>query len=55
MNWTPTKWRRPRTGETLLRVKFRNGVESKEALPASKWNWEDRDFDWDIIEVRREA
>lgn len=55
MTWTPTKWRRPRTGDTPLRVKFRNEVVSKEALPASKWNWEDRDYEFDIIEVRREG
>lgn len=54
MTWTPTKWRPPRTGETPLRVMFRNGIVSKEALPASKWNWSDRDSDWDIVAVRRE-
>jgi len=27
---------------------------SKEALPASKWNWENRDYEFDIVEVKRE-
>jgi hypothetical protein len=53
-DWTPTEWRRPRTGETPLRVKFRDGEVSKEALPAAKWNWEDRDYAFDIVEVKIE-
>lgn len=46
---TPTKWRPPRTGDKLLRVQFRDGTISKEALPASKWNWADRDYAFDIV------
>lgn len=54
MTWHPTNHRPPRTGDKPLRVMFRNGIVSKEALPASKWNWSDRDYDWDIVAVRRE-
>lgn len=55
MNWTPTHWRKPRTGDALLFVRFRNGIESKQALPAAKWNWSDRDYNFDIIAARREV
>ena len=51
---TPTKWRAPRTGDSPLRAKFHNGIVSKEALPASKWVWADRNYDWDIVEVEIE-
>jgi len=54
MTWHPTNHRPPRTGDTPLRVKFRNGIVSKEALPASKWNWSDRDYDWDIAHWKEE-
>ena len=49
MSWKPTTWRPPRTGDTPLRVRFRNGDQSKDALPAAKWNWADRQYDWDIV------
>lgn len=51
---TPTNWRPPRTGDRPLRVKFRNGDLSKEALPAAKWNWSDRDYDYDITHWKEE-
>jgi hypothetical protein len=35
-------------------VKFRNGIVSKDALEAGKWNWNDRGYDWDIVAVRIE-
>lgn len=52
--WTPTKWRPPRTGETPLRVMFRNGRISDHTYTAKQLNWSDRDYDFDIVAVRRE-
>jgi len=52
MTWHPTQWRPPRTGERKLRVKFRNGDISRDALPAAKWNWSDRDYAFDIVEFQ---
>lgn len=46
---TPTNWKPPRTGDTPLRVRFRDGTTSKQALPAAKWNWSNRSFEFDIV------
>lgn len=54
MTWHPTRWVKPRTKKPL-RVKFRNGIISKEALTADKWVWDDRDYDWDVVELKMEA
>lgn len=51
---TPTNWRPPRTGDAPLRVRFRNGDLSKDALPASKWTWADRDYAFDITHWKEE-
>lgn len=52
---TPTNYKPPRTGDTPLRVKFRDGTTSKQALPAAKWNWADRDgYDFDITHWKEE-
>lgn len=49
MTWHPTTYRSPETGKPV-RVKFRNGQISRDALPAAKWNWSDRKYDFDIVE-----
>lgn len=54
MTWLPTNWKPPHTGDTPLRVKFRNGETSKDALPAEKWKWKNRDHDYDIVAWRPE-
>ncbi len=59
MKWTPTKGRTPRTGEAPLRVRFRNGSESRYAAPARAWQFGHGrkdfppDWDFDIIEVAK--
>jgi hypothetical protein len=50
---SPTNGRRPKTGERLLRVKFRNGHISIHAYRADQLRWDHRGSDWDIIEVGR--
>lgn len=50
---TPTNWRPPRT-DNPVRVRFRDGTVSKNALPAGKWNWSDRDYAFDILEWKEE-
>lgn len=54
-DFTPTKGRKPRTGEALLRVQFRNGRISRHAYKASQLDWTDRGEGWDVIAVRREG
>lgn len=51
--WTETKWRKPRTGEKPLRVKWRNGNESTHEYTADQLIWADRGWDFDVIAVRR--
>ena len=46
---TPTNWKPPRTGDALLKVKFRDGTTSKTAHPAAKWTWANRNYAFDII------
>lgn len=48
---TPTKWKRPRTGEKPLRVQWRTGELSKYTYTASQLIWDDRGWDHDIIAV----
>ncbi|MBB3927847.1 hypothetical protein GGR43_004043 [Sphingobium jiangsuense] len=48
---------RPFRGDKLLRVKFRNGRVSKDALPASKWRgkWGEPfpdGWDFDVVGVQ---
>lgn len=52
---TPTKGRKPRTGERLLRVRFRNGVESSVGYTANQLRWTDTGDDWDVVACQREA
>jgi len=54
MNWTPTNFRTPRTGERRLRVRFRNGDESKWTYRAKDLRWTDTGSDFDITHVRIE-
>lgn len=42
--------------EVIVRVRYRNGMLSKETLPAgrwARWKWGDELDDWDIVEVER--
>jgi len=50
---TPTNFRKPKTGERLLRVKFRNGLESRWTYRADQLVWKDRGWDFDIVAVER--
>jgi hypothetical protein len=50
---TPTKWRRPRTGDSLLRVQFRNGRLSIHAYQARQLRWSNTGDEWDIVAVER--
>lgn len=48
---TPTNFRRPRTGEKMLRVEFRNGWLSKHEYTADQLRWSDTGCAWDIVGV----
>jgi hypothetical protein len=50
---TPTNGRKPRTGEMLLRVQFRNGQESRHEYTAAQLRWSDTGDDWDVIAVEK--
>lgn len=50
---TPTHFRKPRTGERMLRVQFRNGLVSRHTYTAAQLRWTDTDSDFDIIGVER--
>ena len=50
---TPTNGRKPRTGEKLLRVQFRNGLVSRHTYTAAQLRWTDTGDDWDVIAVGR--
>lgn len=54
--WIEWDGKRSFKGETPLRVKFRNGAISEDALPARKWRGKwghpfPHDWDYDIIAV----
>lgn len=58
--WHPWDGKRPFTGDKPLRVRFRNGMVSKEVLPAHKWRgrWGDPFPDgwaFDVVAVRVEG
>lgn len=53
MKWVETKGRVPRTGDKPLRVKYRNGLESKESYTARQLRWTQVGDDWDVIAVCR--
>ena len=53
MKWTDTNFRTPRTGERLLRVKFRNGQESRWEYVARQLRFSDTGHDFDIVAVSR--
>jgi hypothetical protein len=48
---TPTKWTRPRTGDTPLRVQFRCGLVSRHLYRADQLRWSDTGGEWDIVGV----
>lgn len=47
----PTHFRKPKTGDNLLRVQFRNGTIAKQVLTADGWRWTDTGHDFDIVAV----
>lgn len=53
--WTPWDGKRPFKGDRLIRVQYRNGVVSKQALPAKDWRgkWGAEADDWDIVAVAK--
>lgn len=57
-DWIAWDGKRAFKGSKILRVRYRCGMISKQALPAEKWHgtW-DRgpDWGWDIIAVRQEG
>ena len=50
---TPNKWRRPKTGDRLLRVQFRNGLVSRHEYRADQLVWDNRGWDFDIVAVEK--
>jgi hypothetical protein len=52
---TPTHFRKPKTGDRLLKVTFRNGMVSRHSYKASQLIWSDRGWDFDVIAVERAA
>lgn len=50
---TPTNGRKPRTGDKLLRVQFRNGQESRHEYTAGQLRWTETGGDWDVVAVAR--
>lgn len=62
-DWLDWDGKRPFRGDTLLQVRFRNGQESRQILPAWKWRgkWGKQPkgrafpspYDFDIIAVRK--
>jgi hypothetical protein len=55
MTWVETQGRKPRTGDKLLHLRFRNGLESAKAYQADKIRWTDTGDPWDVTHVRRES
>jgi hypothetical protein len=53
--WAETRGRKPKTGERLLNVRYRNGLESKHAYTAKQLRWDHTPHNdpWDITHVRR--
>lgn len=51
--WRETHFRTPRTGEKPLRVKFRNGMESRFEYVARQLRFSDTGHEFDIVAVRR--
>lgn len=50
---TPTNFRKPKTGERLLRVKFRCGLVSRWEYTAAQLRWDDRGSPFDVVAVER--
>lgn len=50
---TPTKGRKPRTGEAKLRVQFRCGLVSRHEYTASQLRWNETGCAYDIVAVER--
>jgi hypothetical protein len=48
-----THGRKPKTGERLLKVLFRNGMESRWEYTADQLVWQDRGWPFDIVGVKR--
>lgn len=50
---TPTNYRKPRTGDTPLRVQWANGSISIHTYVASQLRWTNTGSDFDIIACER--
>jgi len=54
MKWVETKGRRPKTGDKLLHLRFRNGLESKQPYRADMIaRWTHIGDPWDVMAVAR--
>lgn len=54
LRWHDTNGRKPRTGEALLHLRFRNGLESKKPYIVKQiTRWDHRGDDWDVMAVAR--
>lgn len=51
--FTPTKGRKPRTGEARLEVQWRNGMIDRWTYTASQLRWDDTGHDFDVLAVRK--
>lgn len=52
MKWTPSQFRKPRTGDKPLMVEFRNGVIGG-PYTSSQIRWSDSGHDFDVVKVAR--
>lgn len=53
LRWHDTNGKRPRTGDKLLHVRFRNGLESKQPYRADQMKFAQVGSDWDVMAVAR--
>lgn len=51
--FTPTKGRKPRTGQDKLTVQFRSFTDWQHAYTADQLVWDDRGYAFDVIAVRK--
>lgn len=56
-DWKPWNGKRQFKGDRMLQVRFRNGIESRDILPAEKWRGKwghpfPDNADFDIVAVR---
>jgi hypothetical protein len=53
MTWVETHGREPKTGQRLLHLRFRNGLESKKPYRADMIRWSQVGDDWDVVAIAR--